>query len=286
MKKRTEGYLFVLPAVVYIVVLVAFPFIYSLYLSVHDIYLAKPWAPVNFVGLQNYIDVLNDPFFRVSLVHTLQFIPETLVPQLLLGILLAHILNMKIKRGNLFRTIILFPWVMVPSVIALNFRFMFNASFGIVNYLLSLIEIPGLDWYGGESTALHSLVMLDVWTSTPFFMIVILGAIRSLPVDIFDSSKIDGASSWQTLTRITLPLIRPAIVVALIMRLIFTINFFPGIWLITQGGPAQATYMVTYYLVLVNWIRFDLGHGAAMGWIINAMMMVFGFILVKIIYRR
>jgi multiple sugar transport system permease protein len=228
---------FLLPAILATLVVVAFPLAYTLYNSFTNWVITNP-APPEFVGLRNYLDLPSDPRVLQALVRTLLFTVAAVAIQMVLGVAMALVMNHYFFGRSLIRTLALFPVVATPVAVSLIFVTMMNPQTGVLNYFLNNLNIPPLQWIYGENSVIPSLILVDTWQWTPFVMLIALAGLATLPSEPFESARIDGASSWQTFWKITLPMLMPTLFVAMLFRAIDTIKLFDTIFAMTQGGPA------------------------------------------------
>jgi multiple sugar transport system permease protein len=259
---RHLAVLFPLPAVVAMAAIIVAPLAWLVWLSLHDWTLTSP-RPMEFVGLQNYQQLFRDTRFLGGLRITAIFTVSSVLLQMLIGLGLALLLNRNFHGKGLARTAILLPMMATPAAVALAWRMMFSPEIGALNWMLRLVGHPGLLWVSHPATALASLIMVDVLRETPFTVIVLLAGLAALPPEPYEAAKIDGASPWQCFWHITLPLLRSALVVALIFRAIFTIKVFDVIYVITQGGPAFSTENFTIFAYLQAFSYWRMGYASA-----------------------
>ncbi len=219
------------------------------------------WDPV---GAKNYTDLATDKLFHASLRNTGIFAVTSVLIQVLIGFALALFCS-KITRGRaLYWMVFILPLLIPGIVIGAIWKLILNADFGLINQFLALFSIWPVDWLGDESIALFSVVMVDVWHWTPFCFLLLLAGIESLPQDIYEQAKIDGASGWQELINITLPLMAPAILVTFVFRFIVAFKVFDEVYLLTAGGPGTATEVLSFTIYQRFFTENRAGFGAAM----------------------
>ncbi len=200
---------------------------------------------------------------------------------LVIGLAIAMLLNRRIKGRPLFFTILLIPMVMTPVIIGLGFRFMYNFDYGIIPYVTSLLGIPKMELLGNPRYAFNVIILTDIWQWTPFAMAVLLAGLESLPRELLEVAKIDGASKLQTLWHITLPLIRPYIGVVLLIRIMDSFRMFDKLFIMTRGGPGLATETLALYTWTVGFAWFDMGRASAMGILMLLIIIMIGEVLMK-----
>jgi multiple sugar transport system permease protein len=234
------GFLMVAPAVLFLAALLAYPFILALYLSLTD---KRFGAEPNFVGLQNYITLFGTVLFWKALQNSLVYTIGTLVLKFIGGLAVALLLNREFIGKRVVRATLLLPWI-VPTVFStLAWWWMLDPAFGIINFMLKrwgLID-ANLPFLVNPAFAMLTLIVVNVWRGVPFFAIVFLAAIQTVPEELIDASKIDGASPWQILLNVTLPLILPVALIVVLISTISTISDFELPFLLTRGGPSDAT---------------------------------------------
>lgn len=235
------------------------------------------------VGLRNYQTILSDPVFYESLVNTLIYTVGAVGIEFMLGLAIALLLNMDVPGVRLVRAIVISPWTLSAVVVGLVWRMMFHANFGIVNYSLSLFGIPmgSINWLSDPNLAKASVVVGDVWQNTPFVALLLLSGLQMLPQEPYEAARVDGANPWQTLTMITLPMLKPAILAVVVFRLIFALREFTIPWTMTSGGPGTSTQVLSMYLYRRVFVSFDFGGGAAVGVILLALTVVLSYLLVR-----
>lgn len=271
-----------LPAVLILAVIVLFPMIYNIWLSLQDWFLASPFGP-SWAGLANYIHMFStDPKFWISLWRMLYFIFGALAVQVTLGLGLALFLNQEFRGKNLVRTIYLFPFAATPVAIALVWGMMMNPELGVLNYFLELFGLPRSLWIASEQWVIPSLILVDSWEWTPLIMIITLAGLQSLPKEPYEAATIDGASPLQIFRFITMPLIRPTLVVATMLRAIDAIKTFDIIYVMTQGGPGDASETLYLYTYKTSFEFFHMGYGAALVIFVFALVLVFNLALARV----
>lgn len=273
-----------LPAALTMVAIVAAPVLYVAWLGFYDWTLTSA-RPSTFVGLDNYVNLLTrDTRFRNGVWVTVVFTVVSVAVQMVLGLAVALLLNRDFRGKAAARAAIMLPMIAAPAAMALVWRVMYNPQLGILNELLREVGHPGFLWVAHPATALASLIVVEVLRETPMTIIILLAGLQSLPSEPYEAAKIDGASHWQSFWHITLPLLRSAIMVALIFRAIFTLKVFDVIYVITGGGPNYATENFTIFAYLQSFTYFRMGYGAATAMLF--FLMVMAVVLPMIAWRR
>lgn len=271
-----------LPTFVLMLAVFGLPLLFSLYLSFTGWSQGRDLFSGTFIGLENYQDLLSDPVFLSSLSVTFGFTAAAVVAQLTGGLGIALLLNADLPRMRLFRTALVLPMMVTPIVGALCWKLLLDPNYGVINYWIGA-RIP---WLGRPGTALFSVWIVNVWQSTPYVALILLAGLRSLPSEPGEAAAIDGASRWQMLRHVTLPLLQPYILVALLLRTIFEFRSFDNIYAMTGGGPANATMVLSMFTYLTSFVRFDFALGAAASWLMLLMSMLMCLAFIWVLRRR
>jgi multiple sugar transport system permease protein len=206
--------------------------------------------------------------------------------EFILGIGLALLLDRDLFGKGLIRSLVLLPMMCTNVVIGLTWRLLLNYQFGIVNYYLGVLGIAPVEWLSNPSLARPSIILVDVWNTTSFVALMILAGLQAMPEEPFEAARIDGASAWQTFRYLTLPLLRPTILVVLLWRVIDTFRIFDVVYLLTAGGPARATETVSLYVYRNGFQLFNLGYASAASYVMILIMLVIAAILSRLIQRQ
>ncbi|WP_376090287.1 carbohydrate ABC transporter permease [Roseomonas sp. CCTCC AB2023176] len=265
-----------MPAAVVVVGVILFPWVFTLYMSVHD---WKIGGGHSFVGLGNYARLFSDERFQWAVLRTLYFTALAVVIPMLLGTAAALCFARQFPLRGLARTIFILPMMATPVAVALVWTMMFHPQLGVLNWLLSTVGIPPSLWVYEASTVIPTLVMVEVWHWTPLVMLIVLGGIASLPTDPYEAAKIDGATPWQAFRHVTLPLLMPFIVVALIIRTIDALKAFDTIYVITQGGPGTASETINIFLYLQGFAYYNMGYASAVVVVFFAIIVMLAMVL-------
>jgi len=252
------------PAFLALLATTTFPLLFLVYTSAFRMDLAMPFTN-GFVGFENYQVLLSDERFWTSLLVSLVYTGSTVALQVIIGLALA-LLVMGMKRGQgWFRVIAILPVVLSPAVVGMIWRtFMLAPEFGIVDFLAINAGLGSKNWLGDPTLAMVSVIAIHTWQWTPFAFMVLLASLASLPEDIYEAARLDRASAWQRFRRITLPLLRPAIVMVIIMRTMVALTAFAAIFTVTAGGPGTATEILNLYAYRKSFTELSLGYGSAL----------------------
>jgi ABC-type sugar transport system permease subunit len=279
---RALAWAFVMPAVSVIALIAIFPLAWTVWNSLHLQDLRMPWLGHPFIGLGNYAELARDPRFWYALGHTLFFTAASVSLELILGLALALAMNSAFRGRGAVRATSLLPWAIPTIVAALLWRFMFDSQAGIANAILlalGALERP-IVWFIDATTAWVPVILADVWKTTPFVALLLLAGLQNIDKSLYEAAEVDGASAWWRLWHITIPLLKPTILVALIFRTLDAFRVFDLVYALTGGGPGTATEPIALYThntILQN-LRF--GYGSALSVVIFAI--TFGLALAYI----
>lgn len=263
-EERRFALLLVAPAIGILLVTTTFPLGFLLWNSFRNINLAMPYMN-GFVGFENYVTMMHDGQFWHSLLLTGIYSVSTVVMQIVLGLGLA-LLVMQIPKGQwLFRIVAILPIVLAPVVVGLFWRtLMLAPSFGILDFVTKALGFTNINWLGSPTPALVSVIIIHTWQWTPFAFLVFLASLASLPGDVYEAARIDRASAYRRFVHITLPLLRPAIVIVVIMRSMIALSAFAAIFAATGGGPGTATEILNLYAYRTSFVNLNFGYGSAL----------------------
>ncbi len=253
-------WVFALPATAVILTVIVFPWIFTVGMSFMDWQVS---GETTFVGLQNYKDLFADARFRDSVLVTFFFTALAVAVPVFLGTLAALVFHREFPMRGLMRTIFVMPMMATPVAVSLVWKMMFHPQLGVLNYLLSLIGLPPSSWVFAPETVIPTLVMVEVWHWTPLVMLILLGGLAGMPKEPYESAVIDGASDWQMFRHITLPLLWPYIMIALIIRSIDALKVFDIIFVISEGGPGTASETLNIFLYLQAFQFYKIGYASA-----------------------
>jgi multiple sugar transport system permease protein len=245
-----------------------FPLIHSLYISLTGYRPTDPDKFQGFVGLGNYVAALTDLQFLYSVFLSLVFTALSVSISLIIAVLLAVLFNQRLPGFTLLRTIIIIPMLITPIAVGITWRIMMMPDLGVLNYVTGLLGLAPMSWASAKSSALASVILVDVWQWTPFMFLIVFAGLSALPRSPFEAASIDGASPVQTFFSVTLPMLKPVIVIAALLRIVDAMRTYDTIYIITRGGPDLATDLPSIFLQRVNFRFFNLGYGAATSWLI------------------
>ncbi|MDK1373647.1 MULTISPECIES: sugar ABC transporter permease [unclassified Sinorhizobium] len=259
------------PTIIASLLVFGIPLTFSLLLSFQGWTIDSALLAGRFVGLANYEDLFTDPLFRSSLLLTIGYTLSTVTLELLFGLGVALLLNSRVPFVRIFRTALIIPMMITPIVAALTWKLLLDPSYGLVNAILGTRTV----WLGDPNLALIAVGIVNIWQNTPFVAILLLAGLQSLPSEPVEAAAVDGANSWQTFRHVTLPLLMPYVVVAVLLRTIFEFRSFENIWVMTGGGPANATKLLSVYTFEASFLSFDLTLAAASSWVMLFIVLIF-----------
>ncbi|RKH30691.1 sugar ABC transporter permease [Corallococcus sp. AB030] len=258
-RERRQAYLLVAPAVVVLAVVALYPVLAAIWLSLHRFILV--FGERRFTGLENYAYLMGDVRFWSALGNTAYFTAVAVTVELLLAVPLALLLNRAFPGRGLLRASVLVPWAIPTVVSARLWAWMFNPDYGLINRLLGGAEI---NWLGAPGYALHAAILVDVWKTTPFVALLVLAGLQGIPEDLYKAARVDGASGWRQFRSITMPLLKPALLLAVLFRSLDAFRVFDAIYVLTEGGPANTTETLSIYAYKTLMRSGDFGYGSTL----------------------
>ena len=280
------GYAMLVPGLALILILVGYPFTNSIWLSFHRKLIGVPDA--SFIGLQNYLDLFTDEAYWTAVRNVFVFTGVSVAIKLVLGTLVSVILNERLPMRGLLRSFVLLPWAMPTLVTVLTWRWMYNDLFGVFNYLMlqaGLINTP-LAWLGTRDLAMPAVIIVNIWRGFPFFAISLLAGLQSVPSELYDAGKVDGAGVLNRFRHITLSNILPVMAVVTLLSTIWTFNDFAIIWLLTQGGPSGATEVLSTLTYRIAIGGTELGKGVAVSVTLMPLLLLLIILLTRMTTAR
>jgi len=271
--ERHLRYLFPLPAILFVAVMMVFPILYTLRLSFTEWSMGGATSPV-FVGFRNYTRLLlQDQRFLSAVARTFYFTVLAVAVETVLGVAIALLFNREFAGKNLIKTLFLLPMVATPVAIGLVWLLILEPTIGVANYLLRLVGVAPLAWLASPRTVIPSLALVDIWQWTPMVVLIVLAGLTALPSDPFEAARVDGATPWQTFWLVTLPLLRPTIAVAVLLRAIDAFKTFDIIYTMTGGGPGFSSETLNIYSFQMAFQYFRMGQAAALLMIFFALVL-------------
>ncbi len=281
--RRQRSYvLFIVPALMVVGAVIIFPWMFTLWMSAFD---WKIGSTPHFVGADNYVKLATNTRFHEAVGHTLYFTVLAVIFPLIFGIVAALIFHREFPFRGVLRSIFTMPMMATPVAVALVWTMMFHPQQGVLNYLLSLIGLPPSLWVYSPTLVIPSLVLVEIWHWTPLVMLIVLGGLAALPIEPYESARLDGASEWQLFRYITFPLVAPFIVVAAVIRTIDAIKAFDTIYVISQGGPGTASETINLYLYLQAFAFYNVGNASAVVVVFFALILALAMLLLYVRQR-
>ena len=275
--------LFLAPALAVLLSLSIYPLIYSVTISLqHETAAGVTW------GLTNFTRLFYDNFFWTAMAHTFVYAAAALTCEFLLGLGLALLLNNQIRGRSFFRVSLLVPMMLPPVVVGVVWRLMLNPNFGAINGTLKQfgVDTESLIWTASPKLAMLSVIAVDVWLWTPFVFLVLLAGLQAIPQEPYEAALIDGSSRWQTFRHVTLPLLKPSILIVLLLRTMDLLRVFDQIFILTEGGPGFATETISLYIYRTAFRFFDFGYAAAMSFVLLALTNIISALFIKFLEAR
>jgi multiple sugar transport system permease protein len=279
---RYARFIFPAPALLMVACIIVYPVLYTGWMSLQE-WFASSLTPPKFIAIENYARIITaDPRFRDAFFRTLYFTLIAVSVETALGVAMALLFNREFWGRGLVRTLSILPMMATPTAISLVFVMMYHPTLGVMNYLVSLTGLSPFKWTYSSKTALYAIALVDVWEWTPLIMLIALAGLAALPKEPYESALIDGASNLQCFWYITLPLLRPTLIVAILFRSIDALKTFDIIFVMTQGGPSNASETINILLFNQAFSYFNMGYASSMAVALFAIVMGASLILMKV----
>jgi multiple sugar transport system permease protein len=285
-RRARAGRMFVAPNLAAVAVFMVFPLGFSLYMSFQNWDLFRP---AKFVGLANYRSLFTgDPLFSIALRNSVVYTVGTVVPTVLISLVVAGVLNRKIKGINFFRTIVFLPLAVSSVVMAVVWQFVFNTNNGLLNIMLGWIGIGPIPWLVDPKWAMASLCTVSIWRSVPFATVILLAAMQGVPETLYEAARLDGAGELRQFVSITVPLIRAAVSFVVVISIIHAFQAFDLVYVLTgrNGGPETATYVLGIMLFQHAFAFLEFGYASALAWVMFAILLVLTVVQLRLARRR
>ena len=283
--RRKNALVFLVPSLILMGITIVLPLVYSFFISFFSADL-KYKGLGEFVGLGNYFSAIKDQYFMGSIKTTIIFSVIVVAIEFAIGFAIALLFNTEIKGKTIFFSIVIIPMMITPVAVGLTWRLLLHSTLGVVNWLLSFIGITGHAWLADNSTALGTVIFIDVWQQISYMVLVLLAGLVSLPKEPYEAASIDGASRWQSFRYITLPMMTPTFLVAILLRLITAFKTYDLIYVLTKGGPGTATEVVSYYIYKQAFTHLKTSKAAAMSFILLLILIPVSYIATRILRNR
>ncbi|MFF4014500.1 carbohydrate ABC transporter permease [Streptomyces sp. NPDC001843] len=288
-RSRLTALAFVAPLLAYLAAFYVYPLYRNLDLSLRD-YTVRSFVTGDapFSGWDNFRKVLDDPTFGPAMRHTMVFTFVSIAFQYVIGLALAVFFNRRFRLSAVLRALFLIPWLLPLIVSASTWSWMFNSESGVVNYFLHFFGVSPVGWLTSPDWALTSVIVANIWIGIPFNLVILYSGLQNIPAELYEAAALDGASAWQQFRRITFPLLRPVSAITLLLGLVYTLKVFDLIWIMTKGGPgdASSTLATWSYQLGFGTLLPKFGPGAAVGNILILIALVFGLLYVRVQRRQ
>jgi ABC-type sugar transport system permease subunit len=287
-RERLLAWLLIVPSFVVVFALILVPIVRALWMSLHRIDLKRPALGQPFIGLDNYVDIFQDPYFWASIGRTLYFMGVSIVLELVFGIAIAILLNQHFRGRGILRALVLIPWALPITIDAIMWKWIFNPTYGALNSLLYQVGLiqEYRTWLSTPWSAMNVVILADVWKVTPVVILLTLAALQTIPPDLYEAAMVDGAHAWGRFWHVTLPLLRPTLAIVLVIRSMDAFKVFDIIYIMTSGGPSDGTKVIAYYTYLEAFSFLRMGRGAALAWVITAIIAVMAFVYIRLVNRK
>jgi ABC-type sugar transport system permease subunit len=284
-RDRLFPYWLILPTAILIVVIIIYPLYYSVNLSMRDVSIGDLRNPneAEWVGLANYYDQFQDRLFWEISLRTAYLTFISVAAALIIGLIVALVLNQKFVGRKVVRILILIPWVLPTMVVSSTWIWILNGNYGALNGLL--LQLGLIDKYitylGNVELAIYAISLVKIWKEVPFVALMLLASLQTIPKDLYEAARIDGAGTWSSFLKITLPLLRPALMVVLVLQTVWAFRIFDLVYAMTQGGPANQTMVIAYWTYLQAFRFHQYGAGSALAYIVTIFLVLLSLVYIK-----
>ncbi|MBD3306966.1 ABC transporter permease subunit [candidate division KSB3 bacterium] len=284
-QKKVTGRYLLTPTILVLIFIIFVPLLFSFVISFfHYTFIDPGFHTVVWFG--NFIDAFQDKYFWNTLRVTLTFGALVVPLEFVIGFLISLLLSREIRFKGVYYTILTIPMVMSPVAVGLIWKLLLHPDLGVVNYFLSRLGVPFINWFASSDMALWTIVFVDIWHQVSFMILILLAGLSSLPKDAYEAAIIDGASSWQALLYITFPLMKPVITIAILIRTIFAFKTYDLIYIMTRGGPGVSTEIISYYIYKKTFMGMDLSQASAISYVLLVIVMLLVVLLYTFIVRE
>lgn len=282
---KFQPYLFLAPSFAILLVFLIFPLLWNIYIALHDVSLTTILKDWEYIGLENFITLFKDPNFYTSLKVTLMFVGGSVALQFGVGMLMAVTLNQQMRGSGVYRALLIIPWTISAVIAAFSFKFILDDNFGILNYILNQMGIEPVGWLSDPNIVVWSLVIANMWYGTPFTLLFLTAGLLSINPSLYEAARIDGASKMRSFFYITLPLLKPFMIINLILITMWSVNLFDIQLIMTGGGPLFSSTTASLYMYRQAFEFGLLSKGAAAGIILILINLTVAVIYVKFLRR-
>lgn len=275
-------YFLLLPAIIVVFAVVVYPFIYNIILSLSNMSMMhfRDWR---IIGFQQYAKVFSEGDFYIVLGKTVIWTVANVFLHVVIGVFLAMLLNRHLPGKGIFRTLLIIPWAMPQYITALTWRGMFNYEYGAVNLILSkFLQMPMIQWLKDPFHAFNACILTNVWLGFPFMMVIAYGGLQAIPRELYEAADVDGATGWQKFWKITVPHLKPVMLPAIVLGVIWTFNNLNVIWLVSNGGePSDKTHILVSFVYRAAFNLYRYGYAAALSMVIFSILFIWGIFFMR-----
>lgn len=282
---KIQPYVFLIPSLSILFAFLLFPLFWNVYISLHDVSLSTILKEWKYVGSKNFLNLFSDPDFYTSLRVTLAFVGGSVALQFGIGLLMATLLNQRLRGSNIFRAVLIIPWTVSAVITGFSFKFIFDDTFGVLNYGLQQIGIEPVGWLSDPNMVIWTIVIANTWYGTPFTLLFITAGLFSINPVMYEAALIDGATKFRSFFYITLPMLKPFIIINLILITMWSINFFDLQLVMTGGGPLFASSTASLYMYKQAFEFGLLSKGAATGIFLVIINLTLAYGYIKLLKR-
>jgi len=275
-RKNRIAYIFFMPAFLGIMAVIIFPFIYNIFISLSN-YSLRTFNDWDIIGFHHYARVFSDSSFYFILGKTIIWTLVNISFHVSLGIFLAVLINRTLPARPIIRTLLIIPWAVPQYIAALSWRGMFNYEYGAVNLVMTkYLHLPAVQWLNQPFEAFVACILTNIWLGFPFMMVIALGGLQSIPKDLYEAARVDGANRWQQFKNITLPMLKPVMIPAIVLGTVWTFNNINIVWLVSNGGePSNQTHILVSFVYKAAFNLYRYGYAAALSMIIFLILLGF-----------
>jgi multiple sugar transport system permease protein len=283
-KTRIATNLSLIPMIVILIATFLIPLGIAIYISSKNYDLSMGTNQFNY--FKNYVKIFSDSSFFRAIGRNIIYVAITVSANFILGLIMALVVNTKFKGANVLSGILILPMILMPTAAAVLWRFLYNETFGLVNHILALFGFQGTAWLASGKTALYGVILTDIWAWTPWMFLVLLAGLKSIPTEPTEAARIDGATSFSLFRYITLPLLKPVILIALTLKTIDTFKAFDYLWIMTMGGPGESSHIISTYIYWKTFTKLNFGYGSAMSIFSLLIIIIISVIYIYIIRKQ
>lgn len=283
---RKWSIIFLLPSCLFLIFAYVYPMVYSFIMSFFSYSMLIPGAKPVFTGINNYLSIFNNLAFLNSLRITFIFSIVAIFFQFIIGLFLALAMSANLRITGVFRVFMFIPLMIAPVVVGILWRNLYHASYGVINFFISFLGIPPQTWLGSATQALPAVIVVEIWQQLPVFAFILAAGIASIPTELNKAALVDGCGRMRIFWHITLPLLKPAIIVAFLLRIIDTLRMFDIVYTMTQGGPGTSTKFLSLHIYEKGLRFFDIGAAAAQSWFFLIIVLLIEIYFIRLILSR